>query len=209
MNARFCVALVLICASTAVANAMTEVQADGTYTQAATGMTYPVAVDDFKRHKIIRYKNDGTDESTGYNRETPLTEISMTVYVFPSPSLVSVGSPQYVIDDAREHLCRGQFEAIQHEILNAHPDAVMVSEGSATLTQGAATYNGHQSFYTDTNSNFFGRKNVSSRSDVYMFCYAGGKWTVEYRVDYPANYDATGPIANFMRDLVWTIPLEH
>jgi hypothetical protein len=149
---------------------MTEVQADGPYTQAATGMTYPVAVGDFKRQKIIRYKNDGTDESAGYNRETPLTEISMTVYVFPSPSLLSFGSPQSVIADAREHLCQAQFGGIQREILSAHSDAAMVSQGNAALTQGGATRNGHQAFYADTNQNFFGRTNVPSRSDVYVFC---------------------------------------
>jgi len=31
---------------------------------------------------------------------------------------------------------------------------------------------------------------------------------VEYRIDYPADFDASIPIANFMRDLTWTIPPE-
>ena len=34
------------------------------------------------------------------------------------------------------------------------------------------------------------------------------KWTVEYRIDYPADTDAGGAIADFMRNLTWTIPAE-
>jgi len=200
----FCCAL----CGAASAQGLTELHPDGPYTQAASGMTYPVAVDDFRRINIIRYKDDGTDESAGYNRETPMSEISMTVYVFSSPNITSFGSPQDVIDDARAHMCAVQFHAIQQEIMNAHPDAILSDQGDATLAQVGATHAGYKASYTLTNQNFFGRPNVASRSDVYVFCYAGGKWTIEYRVDYLADYDANKPIADFMRDLIWTIPPE-
>lgn len=192
----------------AAAQGITRVDVTGPYTQATTGMTYPVSIDDFRRVNVLRYRADGTDESAGYNRETPLTEIDATVYVFPSPSLVSIGSPQNVIDDARATLCKAQFRGIQHEITTAHPDAVFVSEGDANLTQGDRVHDGHKAFYTLTNSQFFGRVNVASRSDAYVFCFVGGTWTVEYRFDYPVAFDASEEIANFMRDLIWTIPPE-
>jgi hypothetical protein len=188
------------------AEAITLLHPDGPYTQASSGMTYPVAIGDFKRVSVIRYKEDGTDESAGYNREVPMQEISATVYVFPSPGLISIFSPQNVIDGARDHLCNSQFLAIQKEITNAHPDAALVSQGDSTLEQEYPAYGGHQAFYTLTNASFAGRSQIALRSDVYVFCYAGGKWTVEYRIDYPADYDASAPIASFMRDLTWTIP---
>jgi hypothetical protein len=207
---RITLGLALLCplAVIAVAQGLTVLHPDGPYTQAKTGMTYPVSVGDFQRVTIIRYKDDGSDESAGYNRYTPGTEIGATVYVFPSPSLVSIGSPQNVIDGARAHLCDSQFLAVQNEIKGAHPDAVLVSQGDVTLTQADAAYKGHEAFYTLTNANFFGRHQVPSRSDVYVFCYAGGKWTVEYRIDYPVVHDANGAIADFMRSLTWTIPPE-
>jgi hypothetical protein len=59
-----------------------------------------------------------------------------------------------------------------------------------------------------TNKKFAGRENVLLRSDVYAFCHVGGKWTVEYRIDYPFDYDAGLQIAAFMRNLIWTIPPE-
>lgn len=199
----------LIAAGVVAAQAMTVLHPDGPYTQAATGMVFPTSVGDFRRVDIIHYKDDGTDESAGYNRIAPLAEISATVYVFPSPSLVSVGSSQETVADARKNLCEAQFRAIQQEVVTAHPDAILVSREAVTLEQQGLAGDGNKAVYTLTNGSFFGRANVKSRSEAYVFCYAGGRWTVEYRIDYPAEYDATAPIAEFMRNLTWTITPEN
>ena len=186
----------------------TVIRPSGVYVQAPTGMRYPESVGDFQRADIVRYKEDGTDESAGYNRVVPLKEIVATVYVFPSPRLRSFGSPRYVIEDARNRLCADQFHAIKNEVTSAHPDAVLLREGTTSLEQGNVKHQGHMAAYRLTNPRFSGRSNVALHSDVYVFCYAGGKWTVEYRIDYPIEYDASAEIADFMRDLVWTIPPE-
>lgn len=178
---------------------------DGSYTQAATGMVFPAAVGDFKRINIIRYKNDGTDESAGYNRPTPGKEISATVYVFFSPSLISVGSPQSVVDDARQHLCSQQFQAVEHEIISAHYDAVFQDEAQSILSQNGSAHAGFRVSYKLMNPVFFDRTNVVSRSDAYLFCFVGSKWSIEYRIDYPADYDASTDIRAFMEGLKWTI----
>jgi hypothetical protein len=180
----------------------------GVYVQEATGMRYPESVGKFQRASIIRYKEDGTDESAGYNRAVPLNEIVATVYVFPSFRLRSFGSPRTVIEDARNHLCTDQFQAIEKEVTSAHPDAVLLRDGATSLAQGNVKHEGHMAAYRLTNPKFAGRSDVALHSDVYVFCYAGGKWTVEYRIDYPLEYDAGSEIADFMRDLVWTIPPE-
>jgi hypothetical protein len=210
MNRNCAIGLTLLCTlvGPAAGQGLNVLHPDGPYTQAATGMTYPVSVGDFQRVSIIRYKSDGTDESAGYNQSTPAGGIVATVYVFPSPSLTSIFSPQSVIDDARNYLCNSQFHTVQREIVSAHPDAVLKSERAATLTQGSAAYTGHQASYTLAHAAFLGNPQILVHSDVYLFCYAGGKWSVEYRIDYPADFDASIPIANFMRDLTWTIPPE-
>ena len=80
--------------------------------------------------------------------------------------------------------------------------AALLDEAEVSLPQAGSI--GHKATYRLTNANFFGRRQVS-RSEAYVFCYAGGKWTVEYRFDYPDDYDAGSAIAGFMRDLDWTI----
>jgi hypothetical protein len=182
---------------------------NGPYTQAATGMTYPDAVDQFRRVNIIRYQPDGSDESAGYNDATPLREINMTVYVFPSPPVLSIGSPRSAVEDTRRQLCQSQYEKVQQEVMTAHPDAVLVEKKDVSLSQAGIAHAGHFASFDLTNAKFFGRSDVPSRSEAFLYCYVGGKWSVEYRIDYPRDFDAADPIARFMNDLVWTIPPEQ
>jgi hypothetical protein len=192
----------------AAAQGMTILNPDGPYTQAATGMVFPESVGELKRVSIIQYKPDGTDESAGYNRAVPMQEIVATVYIFPSPNLTSIGSPQAVIDSARQVLCQSQFRAIESEVAKAHPDAGSPNESAATLVQGAASYSGYKAEYSMTAARFADRTNVALHSYAFAFCFLGGKWTAEYRIDYPAGYDGSQTVSNFMRDLTLTIPPE-
>lgn len=203
-------AIGLLCIVSAAAAQDVGVQhPQGTYIQAPTGMTYPEAVGPFHRVNVIRYQPDGSDESAGYNVNTPMQEINMTVYVFPAPPLHSFGSPQDVIDSAKAQLCTNQFHAVENEVTSAHPDAQLAQDGPFTLKQGANEYAGFKASYVLNNPHFFGRTNVVSNSELYLFCFQGGKWTVEYRIDYPKDYDASSVIADFMRDLTWTIKPEE
>jgi len=181
----------------------------GPYIQMASGMIYPDTVDQFHRVNIIRYKPDGSDESAGYNDATPLREINMTVYVFPSPTISSIGSPRTVVEDTRRQLCQSQYEKVQQEVRGAHPDAVLAEKRDASLTQAGIIYAGHFASFDITNAKFFGRLDVPSRSEAFLYCYVGGKWSIEYRIDYPRDFDAADSIAKFMNDLVWTIPPEQ
>ena len=189
--------------ATAAAQGLNVLRPTGPYTQAASGMTFAESVGDFTRVSVIRYAPDGTDESGGYNRLETAHEISGTVYVFPSPSVTSFASPANVIAGARARLCDNLFASVQAEVKSAHPDAELLETAEVTLPQSRSV--GHKATYRVTNANFFGRRQVS-RSEVDVFCYAGGKWTVEYRFDYPDDYDGTGAISAFMHDLPWTIP---
>ena len=135
---------------------------------------------------------------------TPGTEISATVYFFRSPQLASLGSPQSVVADAQAHLCESQFRAVEREITSAHRDAQLLEEEAVTTSQQGVTFAGHKAVYKMSLPNFFGRAQTT-RSEAYLFCYAGGQWSVEYRIDYPADHDAAGAIAKFMHDFQWTI----
>src|ERR1700682_5181477 len=110
----------------AAAQGLNVLRPSGTYTQTASGMSFPESVGDFTRVNVIRYRPDGTDESAGYNRVEQAHEISGTVYVFPSPSLTSFASPASVIAQARARLCGNFFASVRGEITSAHPDAELL-----------------------------------------------------------------------------------
>jgi hypothetical protein len=186
----------------AAAQGLNVLRPTGTYTQTASGMAFPESVGDFMRVNVIVYRPDGTDESAGYNRVEQSHEISGTVYVFPSRPVTSFASPASVIAQARARLCENFFASVQGEITSAHPDAELLDKEEVSLPQSSSI--GHKAVYRLTNANFFGRRQVS-RSEAYVFCYAGGKWTVEYRFDYPDDYNGAPTISIFMRDLAWMI----
>ena len=171
-------------------------------------MVFPTAIDDFQRVTIIRYAPDGTDESAGYNYAKPMKEIVATVYVFPSPRVLSIGSPDYVVREAYDKVCQQQFQGVEREVMAAHPAATLVGDGPITIVQPDGNHAGFKATYDLVNDRAFGRTNVASRSEAYLFCFAGGKWSVEYRIDYPRDFDASSLIALFMQDLHWTISAE-
>jgi hypothetical protein len=188
----------------AAAQGLNVLHPTGAYTQTASGMIFPESVGDFTCVSVARYRPDGTDESAGYNRLEPGHEVAGTVYVFPSPPVTSFGSPVNVIAEARGRLCESLFASVQGEIASAHPDAELIEKAQISLSRDGLPFPGYKASYRLTNANFFGRRQIS-RSDAYVFCYAGGKWTVEYRFDYPDDYDGAPAIAALMRDLAWTI----
>lgn len=171
-------------------------------------MVFPVSIGEFRRIEIARYKPDGTDESAGYNYAKPMNEIVATVYVFPSLKVTDLGSPAGTVKQARDMSCQRQFQTVEEEVKRAYPNAIPIEESAVTLVQADASYSGYKASYDLPNMRAYGRPDVTSRSEAYVFCYAGGKWTVEYRIDHPSAFDAGPLIADFMRDLTWTIPRE-
>ena len=85
--------------------------ADGAYTHEKSGMTFPLAVGDFQRGTVLRYDQDGLDVSVGYNLSGEKQAIIATVYVYPAPPLVSIGSPPEILASARSFLAKNEFEA--------------------------------------------------------------------------------------------------
>jgi hypothetical protein len=178
-------------------------QAEGFYLHPASGMAFPLAVGSFQRVNLTRYDAEGLDVSAGYNLLTAGAGIAATVYVYPSPPLVSIGSPNDVVASARATLCKNEFEARKREIVVAHPGAKLVRESDAPLPQGGPPNPGKMAAF-DYEEVFAGQQQPL-HSELYVFCYIGGKWTVKYRFTSPKSFDATDAISDFMARLRWTI----
>jgi hypothetical protein len=181
----------------------------GPYTQAPTGMVFPESVGTFRRINVILYKPDGSDASAGYDEFTPMHEINMTVYVFPSPPVTGTTSATDAAQSPQDEACRRQYQGVLREVVTAHPDAVPVEQHEIQHPANGVTYNGRVMTVDYTGAHYAGRANVALRSQAYFFCNVSGKWSVEYRVDYPRDFDASALIAGFINDLQWTIPPEQ
>lgn len=175
------------------------------YVQAASGMSFPAAIRDFERERTYRYSPDGRDESVGYNRRAVGKDITATIYVYPSPRIDSSG--QHGIEAARARLCRAQFDGVRQEIEGVYADEALVLDEQVSVTQANVTYSGHQAIYTLTPP-IGARKDERLRSEVFLYCYVGGRWSVKLRFSYPLDYNARADIDAFLHDFAWTIPPE-
>jgi hypothetical protein len=201
----------IILSGTAGAQERLSVPLNEDYVQSASGMTFPPHVGAFDRGAVTRYQADGTDEGVGYNFVTvePGVGVAATIYVSASPMVTNLGSPNDVVEVAEALLCGQQFDAVQAQIEGVHRGAAIVSEQAIARAHGGASLTGHAATYSFVAPNFFGRNNVEIRSEAYLFCHVGGRWSVKYRFTYPADLaEARGVIDAFMRQLAWTIPTE-
>jgi hypothetical protein len=177
----------------------------GTYIHSASRMTYPPAVGRFTRTYLRQYDDAGYDVSVGYEFRSSHGRIVATVYVYPAPSVV--GSPSGDEATIRAELTDREFRARQLEILQATPGAKLIGEGNATLTQGAVRYTGKKAEYRL--ERLFSDQRQQLGSELYLFCFVGGRWTLKYRFSYPVAFDAEREIATFMQGLAVTIPPEQ
>jgi hypothetical protein len=173
----------------------------GTYVHPASKITMPEAVAGFQRVSILRYDADGLDVSAGYNLASPTHPIAATVYVYPAPSLVSIGSPPDVVAGARAHLTEGEFERRKQEIHHAHPDAVLIGQRDIVQIESGQSYPGKMALFEF--EQVFAGSRMAVRSRLYVFCYAGGKWAIEYRFTHPEVVDADREIQDFIQGWSW------
>ena len=175
----------------------------GSYRHAPSGMEFPVSVDDFQRVLVIQYDAAGLNVSAGYNLNAPLTKLAATFYVYPAPSVTSIGSPASVVATARAELCRRHFAAVMDEVVRAHPAGKLIRQEEVTLQQAGRAYPGWHAVFAYPEL-FAGAVQALS-SEAFVYCYVAGKWVMKYRFTGPENQDAGPIVREFMQRLAWTL----
>ena len=167
-------------------------------------MVFPDAVGGWRRVSITRYDDTGRDMGIGYDFGPSEKTIHADVFVYPAPPLVSMGSPQNVIDDARAHLCANAYAQTKADVTNVHPGAMLLEETDIPPPQPGAGPAGKKAVF-EFSGGFNG--NVQPlRSELDFYCNVGGKWLVMYRFSMPKVVASSEPIASFTSGLAWTIP---
>ena len=161
----------------------------------------PESVAGFRRDIILHYDTDSLDVSAGYNFLGATQPISVTVYVYPAPSLVSIGSPPEVVAGARAHLTEREFERRKREIGYVHPGAVLIKQHDVVQTESGQSYPGK--FAVFEYEDVFAGSRIPLRSYLYVFCFVGDKWAIEYRFTCPKDPDADDKIQEFIRKWSW------
>jgi hypothetical protein len=173
----------------------------GPYVHAGSGIALPEKIGEFQREAVTPYDARGLDVGVAYNCLNVLHPMAATVYVYPSPSLVSISSPQHVIDDARARLTQREFERVLHEIRAAHPGAKLIAQREISHSEHGKIHPGKLATF-EYDGPFAGRTRPV-RSHVYLFCYLREKWTVKYRFTHPEADDGEKEIQEFLDGWSW------
>jgi hypothetical protein len=83
----------------------------------------------------------------------------------------------------RDRLCRNEFESRKRELLSAHPGAQLLQQRAASAPGDGPSIPGEMAAFKY--DDLFGGQRQSLRSESYVFCYVGGRWSFEYRFTYP------------------------
>ena len=180
--------------------------ADGAYAHEKSGMTFPVAVGYFYRSLVQRYDQDGLDVSVGYDLHSSRYNIAVTVYVYPAPPLVSIGSPPEATASARTFLAKREFEARKQEVMLSHPGGPLIEDTEISIPIGGTRRVGRMATFEYEQS--FAGQFQPVRSHLCMFSFVGGKWTLKYRITYPKSLAAAREIDTVLQGVPWNVPEE-
>ena len=178
------------------------IPANGAYTHAASGMSFPTAVGEFRRITLLRYDSAARDVSAYYFMPAPSGGIAATVFVDPAPPMVPAASPAD-LPAARAISCESEVDRRKRAIYNLHPSAHLLQERNVSLVQGGATQRGKLAEFEYDDD--FGGQRQAVHAELYLFCYVGSRWALEYRFTTPKTFDAGSRIAAFMKGLSWTV----
>jgi len=177
-------------------------QQDGTTHVHASGARFPPAVGRFRRTRMVQY--DPENESAEYAYLEGDDRVAVTVYVSPSPSLTSIGSPPEVVERARTELCRRHFAEVREAIEERGGAPILERDGDIRLVQDGAERAGFSAIYR-FDRGLGGGWPGPTRSEVHVFCYVGERWTVKYRISYPAERDVGPIVGAFLQEWQWGI----
>jgi len=183
-------------------------RAAGPYRHPASGQRFPESVAGFWRLGFAtRYDEEGRDVSVGYNLLRPEVAVVATVYVFPAPRHFSLGSPERVVAAMKETIARGAYEATRDAILRKHVGARVVSETEISEEKQGAVHRGRRAAFEYEDRFAKARREVAS--ELHHFCFVENAWILEFRFSHPRGQDASGAIAEFLREFEWTVGEEQ
>jgi hypothetical protein len=205
-----CAVLGFVCASVPIAKRLHAkplarpefIQVVGPYTHTASGMVFPSAIGEVPRVSVLRCNDEETDVSAGYNLMTPTGRLVATIYIYPAPPLTSIGSPANVVAAARAKLCQDEFTSRKTEISRYNAGATLVGEQEISFRRGDGSFPGKKAVFEYETA--FGGQRQPVHSELYVFCYVGDQWAMEYRFTGPRGID-TSEISRFMDALPWTV----
>lgn len=175
------------------------IEAEESYVHEASGMAFPLEVAMFRRDGVTRYDAQGLDVGAAYAARTEAGAVAASVFVYPAPSVASLGSPAGVAEGARAALCGQQFEGARADVARSLPDARLVVEEEVAAPHGEPLAFGRMAVFETVAAG----QRPGLRATLRLYCPWASPWAVKYRVTGPDAALAAAPAEAFMTALPW------
>ncbi|MBN2684697.1 MAG: hypothetical protein JXR40_05415 [Pontiellaceae bacterium] len=162
-------------------------------------VVYPPNLGAFSRGQLNLYDAEGKDVSYGYNLMSRDDHVAVTIYSYPAPKLVSIGSRKSVVLNAKRLLFNQQSSAEIQDILNYNRPAELVESRAVENRMGTSEIDGLYAQFRYQEILGMTRNNVLS--ELYLF--QKDKWLIKYRITYPAVIEEKA------KKLIETLMLDH
>lgn len=189
------------------ASAQTKVENPGDpYVHELTGVHFPMQIGEFQRHQVTRYAADGSDMGFGYQLIRAGQKIGyVSIFVYPATP-VPTGT---TAESAKDASCKAEFSQITRSLLSHEPDAKLTSKGPAQSPSKLFRAEGLRAIFEGGKAKFDGKDGQIVHEEAYLYCYAGGRWLVSYRITWPMGPDLSADFDKLMRSIEWTDGLER
>ena len=161
------------------------------WVHAGTGTSFPAALAEFRRGRVIEYSEDGRDASVGYHYGRGDDRLTVTLYVYP---VIEGWNCQETFNDAKSSV--------------AHYDgAWLIGERREIAPSGTGDRVAYFARYSIP-AGAMGENFPEVWSEVYLYCPPGGEWLVKYRATWDADVDFSERVEALLRAIEWPDDLD-
>jgi len=171
--------------------AQEDLQVDGDWVHAASGMVFPERLGNALRTRVHAYDAEQLDVSAGYALRRGGDLGFVTLYVYPA---------------APDQDCVASFAEIERNVAQNYTDVTLVESDRWPSPSGRTPDAAYHARFTMTG--MLDGKEQPLTSESYLFCPAGGTWLVAARASWGRNKELRQAFVDLLRGLAWPAKLD-
>lgn len=159
----------------------------GPWTHDMTGTVFPEKAGNFKRSKIYKYDEDGSDTSVGYSLETEGGFLFLTFYVYPAPADVE---------------CKTVFDGVVQDVFE-HEGTTLSGIGRPSAPWLDANARGYWARF-NIPARSMGPNYPAFVSDAFLHCPENSRWLIKSRMSWDGDEEGFPDTEILLNAIQWS-----
>lgn len=155
-----------------------ETKVDGAVTHAASKLTFPAKVGNFRLQYVTQFDKEGYDLSASYETFPPSTAV--TVYIYPGPQMKNVGAARDAVASFEKNAVERELAGVTAQVAARH-EGLQQTGGAVFATRLGPGQSRHWSY---KERSILGTSQVATCTWIAL---ADHRWFVKVRASAPAK----------------------